>query len=43
MSKKECKADGWNVFQGLGLPNAGQHFVKAQLVYNIDTILKSAA
>jgi predicted XRE-type DNA-binding protein len=29
-----------NVFADLGFPNAGEHLVKAQLVYKIDTILK---
>jgi len=29
-----------NVFKDLGLPNAEEHLVKAQLVFKIDTILK---
>jgi predicted XRE-type DNA-binding protein len=28
------------VFQDIGVPNAEEHLVKAQLVYKIDTILK---
>lgn len=31
---------GRNVFKDLGLPNAEERLVKAQLVYKIDTILK---
>jgi predicted XRE-type DNA-binding protein len=40
MSKSRVEAGGRNVFADLGLPDAGEHFVKAQLVYKIDTILK---
>jgi predicted XRE-type DNA-binding protein len=29
-----------NVFKDLGLPNAEEHLLKAQLVYKIDTIMK---
>jgi predicted XRE-type DNA-binding protein len=29
------------VFQDIGVPNAEEHFVKAQLVFKIDTILKA--
>lgn len=29
-----------NVFKDIGLPNAEEHLVKAQLVFKIDTILK---
>ncbi len=29
-----------NVFKDLGLPNAEEHLVKAQLVFKIDTIIK---
>jgi len=29
-----------NVFKDIGVPNAEEHFVKAQLVFRIDTILK---
>jgi predicted XRE-type DNA-binding protein len=40
MSKKEYQTGSRNVFQDLGLPNAEEHFVKAQLVYKIDTLMK---
>lgn len=30
-----------NVFADLGFPNAEEHLVKAQLVYKIDTIMKT--
>jgi predicted XRE-type DNA-binding protein len=30
-----------NVFADLGVPNADEHFVKAQLVFNIDRIMKA--
>ena len=40
MSKKKFEVGSRNVFKDLGLPNAEEHFVKAQLVYKIDTILK---
>jgi predicted XRE-type DNA-binding protein len=30
-----------NVFADLGLPNAEEHLVKAQLVFKIDTIMKA--
>ena len=39
MSKKAEVGSG-NVFKDLGLPNAEEHLVKAQLVYKIDGILK---
>ncbi len=39
MSKKAAVGSG-NVFEDLGLPNAEEHLVKAQLVYKIDGILK---
>ena len=29
-----------NVFADIGLPNAEEHFIKAQLVYKIDVLLK---
>jgi predicted XRE-type DNA-binding protein len=29
-----------NVFKGIGLPNAEEHLVKAQLVFKIDTIIR---
>ena len=31
---------GRNVFRDLGLPNADEHLVKAQLVFKIDTLMK---
>ena len=40
MSKKEYEIGSGNVFKDLGLPNAEEHLVKAQLVFKIDTILK---
>ncbi len=40
MSKKKFEAGSGNVFKDLGLPNAEEHLVKAQLVYKIDAILK---
>jgi predicted XRE-type DNA-binding protein len=41
MSKKRYEAGGRNVFQDLGLPNAEEHLVKAQLVYKIDALMKA--
>jgi predicted XRE-type DNA-binding protein len=40
MSKKIHEAGGGNVFRDIGVPNADEHLVKAQLVFKIDTILK---
>ncbi|MGD1094091.1 MAG: helix-turn-helix transcriptional regulator [Bryobacteraceae bacterium] len=40
MSKKKYETGGRNVFKDLGMPNAEEHFVKAQLVYKIDAIMK---
>jgi len=40
MSKKKYETGGRNVFDEIGVPNAGAHFVKAQLVFKIDTIMK---
>jgi predicted XRE-type DNA-binding protein len=40
MSKKRNKAGSLNVFKDLGLPNAEEHFIKAQLVFKIDTLMK---
>lgn len=40
MSKKGRETGGWNVFKDLGLPNAEEHLIKAQLVFKIDAILK---
>ena len=40
MSKKGYENGGRNVFKDLGLPNADEHFVKAQLVFKIDTLIR---
>ena len=40
MSKKGYESGSRNVFQDLGVPNADEHFVKAQLVFKIDTLMK---
>ena len=40
MSKKAYEIGNQNVFKDLGVPNAEEHFVKAQLVFKIDTIMK---
>jgi predicted XRE-type DNA-binding protein len=40
MNKKEYEAGSRNVFKDLSVPNAEEHFVKAQLVFKIDSILK---
>lgn len=40
MSKKGHEAGDRNVFKDIGVPNADEHLVKAQLVYKIDTIMK---
>ena len=40
MTKKKYETGGGNVFKDLGLPNAEEHLIKAQLVYKIDAILK---
>ena len=39
-SKKEYETGSGNVFKDLGIPNAEEHLVKAQLVIKIDTIMK---
>jgi predicted XRE-type DNA-binding protein len=41
MSKKRYEVGSRNVFKDLGIPNAEEHLVKAQLVFKIDTIMKS--
>jgi predicted XRE-type DNA-binding protein len=38
--KRDHHVGAQNVFQDIGVPNAEEHFVKAQLVFKIDTILK---
>ena len=40
MSKRGYEVGGRNVFNDIGVPNADEHLVKAQLVYKIDTIMK---
>jgi predicted XRE-type DNA-binding protein len=40
MSKKSYETGSRNVFKDLGVPNAEEHFVKAQLVFKIDTLMK---
>jgi predicted XRE-type DNA-binding protein len=40
MSKNGYETGSGNVFKDLGMPNAEEHFVKAQLVFKIDTIMK---
>ncbi len=38
--KKRYETGSRNVFKDIGVPNAEEHLVKAQLVFKIDTILK---
>jgi predicted XRE-type DNA-binding protein len=40
MTKKRNGIGSRNVFKDIGVPNAEEHFVKAQLVYKIDLLLK---
>ena len=40
MSKKTYEVGSGNVFADLGLPNAEEHLVKAQLVFKIGGIMK---
>ena len=40
MTKKRNGVVSQNVFKDIGVPNAEEHFVKAQLVFKIDTLLK---
>jgi predicted XRE-type DNA-binding protein len=40
MSRKTYQVGGRNVFKDIGVRNADEHFVKAQLVFKIDTIMK---
>lgn len=40
MSKKGYETGSRNVFKDLGVPNADEHLVKAQLVFKIDGIMK---
>jgi predicted XRE-type DNA-binding protein len=41
MTKRKYEIGSGNVFKDLGLPNAEEHLIKAQLVYKIDAILKN--
>lgn len=41
MAGKNIQTGSGNVFKDLGLPNAEEHRVKAQLVFKIDTLLKA--
>ncbi|MGB2623598.1 MAG: helix-turn-helix transcriptional regulator [Candidatus Acidiferrum sp.] len=41
MKKSQYEAGSGNVFKDLGIPNAEEHLIKAQLVFKIDVILKS--
>ena len=43
MTRNETESRDSNVFKDIGVPNAEEHFVKAQLVFKIDAILKSLA
>jgi predicted XRE-type DNA-binding protein len=40
MRKKKYEIGSGNVFKDIGVTNAEEHFVKAQLVFKIDTLLK---
>ncbi len=40
MSSKRYETGSRNVFKDLGVPNAEEHFVKAQLVFKIDTLMR---
>ena len=40
MSKKRYEVGSGNVFKDLGIPNAEEHLVKAQLVFKIERIMK---
>jgi hypothetical protein len=40
MSEKSYEIGSGNVFKDLGIPNVEEHWVKAQLVFKIDTIMK---
>jgi predicted XRE-type DNA-binding protein len=40
VSTKSYEKSGRNVFKDIGVPNAEEHLVKAQLVFKIDTIMK---
>lgn len=40
MRKRGYESGSGNVFKDIGVPNAEEHLVKAQLVFKIDTIMK---
>jgi predicted XRE-type DNA-binding protein len=40
MNKTEYETGSRNVFKDIGIPNAEEHLIKAQLVFKIDTIMK---
>lgn len=40
MSKKGYEVGSSNMFKDIGIPNADEHLVKAQLVFKIDAIMK---
>ena len=40
-TRKGPETGSRNVFKDIGVPNAEEHLVKAQLVFKIDTILKA--
>ena len=40
MIKKGYEAGSGNILRDIGVPNAEEHLVKAQLVFKIDTIMK---
>ena len=40
MSKRGYDLGSGNVFKDIGVPNADEHLVKAQLVLKIDTLMK---
>ncbi len=40
MSKKRYETGSGNVFKDIGVPNADDHLVKAQLVFKIDAIMQ---
>jgi predicted XRE-type DNA-binding protein len=41
MTKRGYETGSRNVFKDIGVPNAEEHLVKAQLVFKIDTIMKA--
>ncbi|HKN20906.1 MAG TPA: helix-turn-helix transcriptional regulator [Terracidiphilus sp.] len=41
MNKRQTATGSRNVFKDVGVPNAEEHLVKAQLVFKIDAIMKN--